>query len=154
MLARPVLLIGLALAAAGCAPQRAPTPCDDPASLNLSAASRYGMLPATPQPSMSIGRMGARITESDLASVAYVDDVRAGRTPNGAGVVSLRVFNCSATPLQVEGSVQFLNGYGVESEAPTVWQRIFVPPRSSRAFEALAVNPGAASFMVDLREGR
>lgn len=145
-------LAGAALLGA-CASQP-PAPCEAPAQYNAQAAAEYGTLPAGPAALASIGRRGARVLDEPLSARLYVADVQAGRRPNGAAEVATRVLNCTAAPIAVESAVQFLDANGAQAEAPSVWRRVFVPPRTDRVLSELSTGPRPASFVIELREAR
>lgn len=129
-----------------------PLPCEAPAAYNAQAAQTVGIAPAAPQPMTSIGRAGARVLDG-VTNLVHVDDVRAGRRPNGAVEVAARITNCTGAPLQVEGATQFFDAGGSSAEPPTVWKRVFIPPRTSRDYQELSTGSRPATFVIELRGG-
>jgi len=123
-------------------------------SLNLAAGASMAGVPDDVRPLNSVGRQGVRMTDDSLLSMVLVEDVQTGRLPSGSAEIAVRLTNCTATPLQVEGATQFLGPTGAQTEPPTVWQRIFLPPRTSRVYQATSTGPRTAAMAVDLREGR
>jgi len=153
-LLRPVLpgFAGMALLA-GCAPPP-PTACDVSAQLNAAAATEPAPAPMDSRPLGSVGRRGVRMTDSSLGALVLVDDVQTGRTVTGSVRVAIRLLNCSALPLQVEGLTQFVDPSGAQAEPPTAWRRLFLPPGTSRVYEEASATPQPASLWVELRGGR
>jgi hypothetical protein len=138
------------LVLAGC--QTPPQICEAPGLYNVQAGESSGIAPGSPQPLTAIGRRGVRVIDG-ITNVLYVEEVRAGRRANGAVEVAVRLLNCSGAPVQFEGATQFFDAAGSVAEAPTVWKRVFVPPRSSRDYSEISTGPRAASFIVDIRGG-
>ncbi len=147
----PVLGLGL-LAMAGCAAPPPATPCEMAVSLNAQAAAE--LAPAQEGPLTSVGRRGVRMTDDALAAMVLVEDVQTGRRPNGSVEVAVRLLNCTGAPLQVEAATQFIAGGGAQAEPPTVWKRMFLPPRTNRVYEEISTGPRPAAVAVDLRIGR
>jgi len=132
---------------------RPPLPCEAPASYNAQAANEAAPVPPGPQPLGAVGRRGVRMTDG-LTNLVYVEEVRAGRRPNGAAEASVRLLNCSATPVQLEGATQFFDAGGAQAEPPSVWKRVFLTPRTSRDYTELSTGRAAGSFFVDIRGGQ
>ncbi len=151
-LAVPVLVLA-ALQVAGCA-TAPPTPCEMAAALNAQAAAESAPAPGGSAPLTSVGRRGVRMTDDVLANLVLVEDVQTGRRPNGSVEVSVRLLNCTGSPLQVEAATQFFAGGGAQAEGTSIWKRMFLPPRTNRVYEEISTGPRPAAVAVDLRMGR
>ncbi|WP_439594629.1 DUF1425 domain-containing protein [Falsiroseomonas sp.] len=151
---RQISLGAALLGLAACANQPPPPPqiCEAPAFHNAEAALGRGTAPAFPQSATAIDRRGVRMVD-DANNLVHVEELRSGRRPNGSVEVAVRLLNCSAFPVQIEGAIQFLDAAGAQTEPPSVWKRVFLPPRSSRDFSEISTNARAAAFTIDIRRG-
>jgi hypothetical protein len=140
----------------GCAQQVAVSPgpaCDFTPYLTAQTAGPVlvGPLPGTMSP---LPLNMARVTDFRITNKVLVQMVQAQRTETGTVRVQARLINCTDFPLQVEGRTQFQDASTMNVEPISMWQRVYLPPRSANDYSEMSVNARrTTTFFIELREG-
>ena len=75
----------------------------------------------------------ARIVDEKILNKVLVQSVAARRTDTGTVEVQARLVNCTDFPLQLQGRALFLDANFLDTETPSAWRRVFLPPQIGRA---------------------
>lgn len=137
-----------------CAPKPA-VRCDFTPMLAATTAAEPAMVGMTPGTMQPVGLNTVSVIDGAIRRKVLVQSVRAGRSQTGNMQVETRLMNCTDHPLQVDARTNFLTAGGAEAEAPSMWQRVALPPRSFASYAENGVSGGRAeTFLVEVREAR
>ncbi|RDV28035.1 hypothetical protein DXV75_03460 [Alteromonas aestuariivivens] len=80
---------------------------------------------------------------------------RAGarRTPTNSLEAWSVLKNHTDYNLQVEGRVSFFDADEIPLDDVTAWKRVYIPANSVATYRDFSINPQAAYFVIELREG-
>lgn len=159
------LLAGAALAAAtgalllsACAKYEPYPVCDfrelsNPSDEQVLAGP--ALLPQTPGAMRPMPLNTVNVTDRNIVRKVMVQSANARRTETNSVQVATMLVNCTDHPLQVEGRTHFFDAGYAETEAPSAWRRIYLPPRTVATYsERSAGTNGISTYLVELREGR
>lgn len=130
-----LLAAGAAVLVAGCATQSTPptyvgciTWDKQAAQANLSAVS---------------------VLSPELSKVIGVQDLQTSRTGTGMAAVQTTVRNCSDVDVVLSVRTRFTGDRG-QSEPPSAWKTVFLPPRGQAVYGESAVSPASKAISVDI----
>jgi len=145
---------GAAVLLAACTPKPA-VQCDFTPMMQTDAAGDPALLPLTPGTMKPMALNTVSVIDAGIRRKVLVQSVQASRTATGNVAVETRLMNCTDHPLQVDGRTNFLTTGGGSAEAPSMWQRVYLPPRSFASYAESSVSgPNAATFLIEVKEGR
>ena len=149
-------LTGASLGLAGCETVVARPPevaCDFTPYLTAQA-QQPALMPPLAGTMAPVPINTARVVDAQVANKVLIQAVAARRTETGTVEVQLRLLNCTDFPLQLQGRTMFLDANLMDTEAPSVWRRVFLPPRSIAQYSELSTGfRNIANFSIEIREG-
>lgn len=100
----------------------------------------------------SASRYAVSVLSSDLAKILGVQDMHVNRSATGLASVSASVYNCTETDVVLSVRTRFSNERG-ESELPSAWRTVFLPPRGTVSYSEYAISPSTVRVSVDIADG-
>lgn len=100
----------------------------------------------------SAGRFGVSVLSSDLAKIIGLQDMFVNRTPTGLASVNTSVYNCTEQDVVLSVRSRFSNERG-ESEIPSAWRTVFLPPRGTASYSEYAISNATVRVSVDIADG-
>jgi len=95
---------------------------------------------------------GVGILSSDLAKMIGVQEVFIGRSALGMANVNTSVYNCTEVDVVLLFRARFSGDRG-ETEAPSAWRTVFLPPRGMVSYGETAISPLTSRVSVDIADG-
>lgn len=100
----------------------------------------------------SASRYAVSVLSSDLAKILGVQDMFVNRTTTGLASVNTSVYNCTEQDVVLSVRTRFSNERG-ESEPPSAWRTVFLPPRGTVSYSEYAISNASVRVSVDIADG-
>lgn len=97
----------------------------------------------------SPGLSAISVLSPELAKVIGVQEVSTARTGTGMAAVQAAVYNCSDVDVVLSVRTRFSGDRG-QSEPPSAWKTVFLPPRGSATYGESAVSQASSRVAVDV----
>lgn len=91
------------------------------------------------------------VLSPDLAKVIGVREVSTSRTATNLAAVQTTVYNCSDADVVLIMRTQFSGDRG-QTEAPSAWRTVHLPPRASAVYGESAIHASTSRVMVDIHD--
>jgi hypothetical protein len=95
---------------------------------------------------------GISVLSSDLANMIGVQEFFLNRTSMGMASANTTIYNCTEMDLHLLFRARFAGDRG-ETEAPSAWRSVFVPPRGARSYGESAINAATTRVSIDIADG-
>lgn len=129
-------------------------------ALLLSACATYGPQSTPPtiqgcrtweqQQAAGAPQLAAvQVLSPELARIIGVHEVSTARTGTGMAAVQTSVYNCTDVDVVLLMRTRFMGDRG-QSEPPSAWRTVFLPPRGTMAYGESAVSPTSRKVAVDI----
>lgn len=89
------------------------------------------------------------VLSPELARVIGVQDVSTSRTGTGMAAVQTTVQNCSDVDVVLSVRTRFTGDRG-QSEPPSAWKTVFLPPRGAIVYGESAISSATSRVAVDI----
>jgi hypothetical protein len=89
------------------------------------------------------------VLSPELSKVIGVQDVMTSRTGTGMAAVQTTVRNCSDVDVVLSMRTRFTGDRG-QSEPPSAWKTVFLPPRGTAVYGESAVSQATKAVAVDI----
>jgi hypothetical protein len=89
------------------------------------------------------------VLSPELAKVVGVSEVSTSRTGTGLAAVQTGVYNCSDVDVVLIVRTRFIGDRG-QSEPPSAWKNVFLPPRGQAVYSESAVSPATNRVAIDI----
>ncbi|MBF5007008.1 putative periplasmic lipoprotein [Diaphorobacter caeni] len=105
------------------------------------------------QSSGAAQRLGGSIQllSPELARIVGVQDMGTARTPTGLASVQAEIYNCTDVDVVVLMRTRFSGDRG-QSEPPSAWKTVFLPPRGQAVYGESAVSQSTRRVAVDIHD--
>jgi hypothetical protein len=127
----------------------------------VAAAALLAACVSTPTPyascrtweqQMGTPQLGAvSVLSPELARVIGVQEVSTSRTATGLAAVQTTVYNCSDMDVVLIMRTRFSGDRG-QSETPSAWRTVHLPPRSTMTYGESAINAATTRVSVDIQD--
>jgi hypothetical protein len=91
----------------------------------------------------------ASVLSPELAKIIGIQEVFTSRTATGMATVQAAVYNCSDVDVVLSVRARF-NGDRGQSEPPSAWRNVFLPPRGQVTYGESAVSLSTNRVSVDI----
>ena len=95
---------------------------------------------------------GVSVLSSDLAKMIGVQDYFVNRSAMGLASANTSIYNCTEQDVLVLFRARFAGERG-ETEKPSAWRQMFVPPRGTVSYGEMAINPMTSRISIDIADG-
>ena len=89
------------------------------------------------------------VLSPELAKVIGVSEVNTSRTGSGMAAVQTGVYNCSDVDVVLSVRTRFTGDRG-QSEPPSAWKTVFLPPRGQATYGESAISTATLRVAVDI----
>ncbi|WP_051237382.1 hypothetical protein [Ottowia thiooxydans] len=137
MMLRTTLCLALAALATGCATQSS-----TPLTVQGCPTWAHQLAAGNPWPN-------AQVLSPELAQVIGVREVLTSRTGTGMAAVQASVYNCTDVDVVLSMRTRFTGERG-QSEPPSSWKTVHLPPRSQAAYGESAVSQATRGVAVEI----
>ena len=138
MMLRASLAASVALLAAGCATQSTPPVVP-------------GCATWAQQQTMARSLPPVQVLSPELAQVIGVQGVSTDRTGTGMAAVQAGIYNCTDVDVVLLARTRFMGDRG-QSEPPSAWKTVHLPPRGQAVYGESAVSQATRSVAVDIHD--
>lgn len=139
---------------ASCTPKPA-VQCDFTPLLGQQQIMSPAMVGQTPGTIQPVALNTVSVIDENIRRKVLVQAVNATRTQTGDVMVETRLMNCTDHPLQVDGRTHFMTAGGMQAEQPSMWQRVYLPPRSFGSYgETSVAGNRVETFLIEVKEAR
>ncbi|MDR2332173.1 MAG: hypothetical protein LBE61_01670 [Burkholderiaceae bacterium] len=92
-----------------------------------------------------------QVLSPELARVIGIRDVLTSRTGSGVAAVQVDVYNCADVDVVLSVRTRFTGERG-QSEPPSAWKTVFLPPRGQATYAETAVSQATRKVAVDIHD--
>ena len=94
---------------------------------------------------------GIQMLSPELERIIGVQDMSTSRTPSGMAAVQADVYNCSDADIVLLMRTRFSGDRG-QSEPPSAWKTVFLPPRGHAVYGESAISQTTRKVAIDIHD--